>query len=297
MGGFVAYHLLSSTPNGQPRMQVLATNGDTNTSLRPPLQQVSAGLPGTGSTITVSAENWKYSLREDEDQAQVDPATLVSRLDLALMEERLDRLGEVTMKDAKLRESEETTNSLNEAQLKLHKVLFDILATSDTQRVVLDDALIASRPIVLSDQTRLPASKACLIRVLNKEGKNMVLMMGVDLDYHSSFRSASDRWPNDCLDLDVWLQDVVDEYEQEDSNAEEGVAVYLYCNRAIVEIQPEIGTAVMTRYYRSDFPVGFPLKQMRQVKQVQAGKASLGNRVIEQTAKKADGGEVKKDRP
>lgn len=211
-----------------------------------------------------------YSVRFDPDGQEVmmDSATLISRLDNSFIEERLRRMEEGTAAAEEIRQTQSLLDSANDSQLKVHKALFSHLTSGKNELVVLDDALLESHPIILSDQTRVPANKAALMRVVDKVGKNRVLILGVDLDYHKDFQSVAARFPGDCYDLDEWLCNVADELARGGNNAEDGVAIYLYSNRVIVDVNHETGFRWMTRYKQSDFPSGFPLRQMRMIEQV-----------------------------
>lgn len=196
------------------------------------------------------------------------PADLIKQLEQTFTIERLLRSQEGNAAAEEIRQTQSLLDSANESQLKVHKALFAHMTSGKNDSVVLDDALLESHPIVLSDQTRVPTNKAALMRVVDKAGKNRVLILGVDLDFHKDFQSVAARFPGDCYDLDEWLCNVADELARAGNNAEDGVAIYLYSNRAIVDVNHETGFRWMTRYKQSDFPLGFPLRQMRMIEQV-----------------------------
>lgn len=231
------------------------------------------------SSGSAHGQSQGFVQQDSTEDSPTSPSARILELENQLLQERLEKLRDTQSAEERAQQTQSLLDSANDSQLKVHKVLFDIITTSSDDNIVLDEAILESRPIVLSDQSRLPASNAALIRVLDREGKNKILVLGIDVDYHEHHKSVSSRFPSDCYNLDEWMCDLADDLARANGNSEEGLAIYLYSNRVIVDVHHETGYRWMTRYRQSDFPPGFPLKQMRQIKKVHGHNGNLSNKV------------------
>lgn len=161
-----------------------------------------------------------------------------------------------------------------------HKNLIQaICAGGSSSSIILDDALIHSRPLTLSTGKLLQPSKAALVRVLDPFGKNQIIILAVELEERTKVRPGSRRpdWPSDCYGLHTWMFELEEDLHRQDANSASGVRMYLLSDGVLVNLGQRSGTRATIEYDVTDVPPGFPFRQLRQIESVHSPASNLKN--------------------
>ena len=135
-------------------------------------------------------------------------------------------------------------------------------ATRDTQ-------LLKKRPIKMSDGKHLDHSKAILIRILDKDAKTLVLLLGVDMSEHPPSESNPElSWCHDYA-LRKWMDERAEELKENDEVAGQGVSLYCYTATSSATSLPSKKGEMWqeARLFPEDLPNGFPLSALEKVKE------------------------------
>ncbi|KAB8356676.1 hypothetical protein FH972_024252 [Carpinus fangiana] len=159
------------------------------------------------------------------------------------------------------------------------RLLREQLTASDGpggRTVVRDDEIIERRPIYLDDGRQVAKKDACLLRVVDDAGRNTIVILGVDLNVYAP---RSERDDSDLQGLHRWVYQLLEDMHGEGATAfnTEGETMYiLYTNNAIgmgpfyMAGNSIGGMTSHTEIIVVDtlkLPPGWPLKQMRRVKE------------------------------
>lgn len=159
--------------------------------------------------------------------------------------------------------------------------------------VVLDDALLASRPIRLPDGQRLIPPNVALVRVLDATGRNRVILLAVDVPNSGPVASKTpattktqtpntnttsfQSWPRDSYNLHTYLLDLADHLQGLDRNSAQGVALYVVSNGVVVDVGKWYGSRATLLYDVRDVPAGWPVRQLRGIGNVMGKEGNVVN--------------------
>lgn len=144
--------------------------------------------------------------------------------------------------------------------------------------IVRDDAIIARRPIYLDDGQRVDIKDACLVRIIDGNGHNQVVILGVDLVAYSP---RARQEPANLCGLHRWVYQLVEDLHTEGGTAfnTEGETMYLlYTNNAIAmgPFYASTGPAGGTSYSEIlsldtlKLPPGWPIQQLKSIQECDA---------------------------
>ncbi|KAL9057630.1 MAG: hypothetical protein Q9162_002245 [Coniocarpon cinnabarinum] len=139
-----------------------------------------------------------------------------------------------------------------------------------------DTALLKEHPIKMSDGQFLEPDKAILIRILDKNSKTVVLLLGVDMSGHNGSESDPNlAWCHD-YSLRSWMDDRAQELKGNNDAAEHGISLYCYTATSSATSLPgkKGETWQEARLFPEDLPSGFPLRVLETVKQEMAAEVS-----------------------
>ena len=131
-----------------------------------------------------------------------------------------------------------------------------------------DTEMIREHPIKMSNGRRLDAEKAALIRILDRDNKTLVLLLGVDMVGHNgSETDPSLFWCHDYA-LRNWMDARAKELESNNEASEHGISLYCYTPTSSATSLPnKKGESWQeARLFPEDLPQGFPLSAMKNIK-------------------------------
>lgn len=149
----------------------------------------------------------------------------------------------------------------------LHDLILLWINPESGLHAVRDTQLLKKNPIQMSNGEQLDASKAILIRILDKEAKTVVLLLGVDLVGHNGTESDPNlAWCHDHA-FRAWMDERAEELRQSGDVTEHGVSLYCYTPTSSGTSLPGKGAMWQeARLFPEDLPSGFPLSALEHVK-------------------------------
>lgn len=212
----------------------------------------------------------------------------VMRLEKEVAEAHLRGLIDTTEAKEEVAENVALVRDFKHLSITIFKSLLDLMCKPEPgSSVILDDALLASRPVNHEESGEtFDLTNSALLRILDSTGKTSVIILGI-VPSPSAMRTAYDEpdstgyswprhyWPRHCFDVDTWLRDLADDLHDEGALSERGVSLFCVSKGIILHVETE--ESFLVRYSVLTDPVGFPLSQMRLVTRRQEPNGNVRN--------------------
>ena len=150
----------------------------------------------------------------------------------------------------------------------LHDLILLWINSDHGLHAVKDNQILRKNPIKMSTGRQLDPGKAILIRIMDKNSKTLVLLLGVDTVGHSSSTKEPEMaWCQDQA-LKEWMNKRAQELRQSGEAADQGISLYCYTKTSsATSLSGKKGEMWQeARLFPEDLPERFPLSVLESVK-------------------------------
>lgn len=153
----------------------------------------------------------------------------------------------------------------NDETKTLHQVVHRLIRPGEGLHAVADHDMIKNNPIKMSNEEVLENDRARLVRIVDKEGKTLIMLLAVDMSgYRSSMRSSRLSWCHDHA-LRTWMDERAAELDNAGQQADPKEGIILFCytatssGTALPRLEQKGTTWQECRLPPGEMPPGFPL--------------------------------------
>lgn len=148
----------------------------------------------------------------------------------------------------------------------LHDLIHLLINPAENIRAFRDRATVDAHPIRMSSGQILDPSKVTLVNILDKKGKTLALLLGVDMQGHNGSESDPNLdWCHDYA-LRQWMDERAAAMKENGTAAGAGIGLFCYTATSSATSLP--GRAEdwqEARLFPQDLPEGFPLKAFEKI--------------------------------